>query len=211
MPQPSTKAIIAVVLGVLGLVACPLIGSIAGLILSYSAQHEIEGSNGWITGREYVTVGKWLGWIGIAYAAFFALILMFAFALPVLFLPFAGGTNASGHQTQPCDQSAWHQQAITELNALTPGSTDRGADSISFDECWSKGGGEIDADVSVAGSYQAYEEAFPANAKKQGWTKLANTDCFTKPVADLPTYLYVASSNNTDAATSIAFSTDLNC
>jgi Domain of unknown function (DUF4190) len=59
------KATTALVLGILGLVFCPFICSIAALVLGYQARNEIDGSGGMQGGRSNATAGIVLGWIGI--------------------------------------------------------------------------------------------------------------------------------------------------
>jgi hypothetical protein len=59
------KATAALVLGILGLVFCPFVCSIAALVLGYQARNEIDGSGGVQTGRSNATAGIVLGWIGV--------------------------------------------------------------------------------------------------------------------------------------------------
>ena len=59
------KATAALVLGILGLVFCPFICSIAALVLGYQARGEIDSSGGRQGGRSNATAGIVLGWIGI--------------------------------------------------------------------------------------------------------------------------------------------------
>ena len=49
-------------------VLCPLILSIAALVVASSASKEIEASNGWITGDGMVKAAKIIAWINIALA-----------------------------------------------------------------------------------------------------------------------------------------------
>ncbi len=65
--QTSGKSTAALVLGILGLVLCPLIFSILALIFGYQARADIDRSNGTIRGRGNATAGIVLGWIGIAF------------------------------------------------------------------------------------------------------------------------------------------------
>ena len=60
------KATASLVLGIIGLVACPIICSVLAIILGYSARNEIAASGGWQTGESSATAGIVLGWIGIA-------------------------------------------------------------------------------------------------------------------------------------------------
>ena len=59
------KATAALVLGILGLVFCPFVCSIAALVLGYQSRNEIDGSGGRQGGRSNATAGIVLGWIGI--------------------------------------------------------------------------------------------------------------------------------------------------
>jgi hypothetical protein len=61
----SGKATAALVLGILGLVFCPFVCSIAALVLGYQARSEIDRSGGLQGGRSNATAGIVLGWIGI--------------------------------------------------------------------------------------------------------------------------------------------------
>jgi hypothetical protein len=69
-PPPSQasngKAIAALVLGILGLVACPLVCSILALVFGYQGRGEIDRSGGWQSGRGLAVAGIVLGWVGIA-------------------------------------------------------------------------------------------------------------------------------------------------
>ncbi len=60
------KATAALVLGILGLVFCPFVCSIAALVLGYQARGEIDATGGMQGGRSNATAGVVLGWIGIA-------------------------------------------------------------------------------------------------------------------------------------------------
>ena len=64
--QSHGKATAALVLGILGLLLCPLIFSILALVFGYRSRRDIDASNGRLTGRGNATAGIVLGWIGIA-------------------------------------------------------------------------------------------------------------------------------------------------
>jgi hypothetical protein len=64
-PESSGKAIAALVLGICGIVVCPIILSIAALVLGYQAKGEIERSGGRISGHGNAKAGIVLGWIGL--------------------------------------------------------------------------------------------------------------------------------------------------
>jgi uncharacterized membrane protein len=69
MPQDNTKATAALVLGIAGLVICPLICSVIGLVLGYQARREIDNSNGMQEGRGNAVAGIVLGWVGVGLSA----------------------------------------------------------------------------------------------------------------------------------------------
>jgi hypothetical protein len=58
--------VVSLVLAVGSFVLCPLILSIAALVVANSASKEIEASNGWITGDGMVKAAKIIAWINIA-------------------------------------------------------------------------------------------------------------------------------------------------
>ena len=75
--QTSGKSTAALVLGILGLVLCPLICSVLALVFGYQARREIDGSGGRITGRGNAMAGIVLGWIGVAImVAFIGLVVL---------------------------------------------------------------------------------------------------------------------------------------
>jgi hypothetical protein len=76
-PQSSGKSTAALVLGILGLVFCPLICSVLALVFGYQSRREIDASGGRLGGRSNATAGIVLGWIGVAIcAAFIALVII---------------------------------------------------------------------------------------------------------------------------------------
>jgi hypothetical protein len=75
--QTSGKSTAALVLGILGLVLCPLICSVLALIFGYQARREIEQSGGRLSGRGNATAGVVLGWVGVVFVvAFIALVII---------------------------------------------------------------------------------------------------------------------------------------
>ena len=68
-PQQSSngKATAALILGIVGILFCPLILSIPAIILGYSARKEIDASQGRQTNRGLATAGIITGWIGVVY------------------------------------------------------------------------------------------------------------------------------------------------
>ena len=69
VPESNSKATAALVLGIAGLVVCPLICSVIGLVLGYQARSEIDASGGMQTGRGNAIAGIVLGWIGVGLSA----------------------------------------------------------------------------------------------------------------------------------------------
>jgi uncharacterized membrane protein len=63
--ESSGKATASLVLGICGLVVCPIILSIVGLVLGYQARGEIQRSGGRISGESQAKAGIILGWVGI--------------------------------------------------------------------------------------------------------------------------------------------------
>lgn len=53
-------------LGICGLVVCPIVLSIVGLVLGYQAKSEIDRSGGRISGRGNAKAGIVLSWVGLA-------------------------------------------------------------------------------------------------------------------------------------------------
>ena len=80
-PPSSGKATAALIMGILGLIVCPLVCSVAALVLGYSARGEIDRSGGTLGGRGSAVAGIVLGWIGVALVAVFAI--LFAIGLAV--------------------------------------------------------------------------------------------------------------------------------
>ena len=72
----SGKATASLVLGILGLIFCPLICSVLALVFGYQARNEIDGSGGRITGRGSATAGIVLGWVGVAICVLFLILIV---------------------------------------------------------------------------------------------------------------------------------------
>ena len=64
-PTASGKATAALILGILGIVFCPIVFSILALVFGHQGRNEIDGSGGRMSGRGLATAGIVLGWIGI--------------------------------------------------------------------------------------------------------------------------------------------------
>jgi hypothetical protein len=65
-PRTPGQAYAALILGIVGLFICPLIPSIAALILGYQAKNEIDRAGGQLGGRGIAFTGIVLGWISVA-------------------------------------------------------------------------------------------------------------------------------------------------
>ena len=66
--QTETLAIVALVLGIAGLVVFPLVFSIPAIIVGKKAQEKITASGGTLKGVELAKAGVICGWIGTALA-----------------------------------------------------------------------------------------------------------------------------------------------
>jgi hypothetical protein len=64
--ETSGKATASLVLGIIGLFVCPIVCSIAALLLGYQAKSEIAASQGRLGGEGNATAGIILGWVGLA-------------------------------------------------------------------------------------------------------------------------------------------------
>jgi hypothetical protein len=63
-PQPTaSNAVLALVLGILGIVLCPVLSPFA-LVLGKRAEEEVDASGGTIGGRGLATAGKITGIVG---------------------------------------------------------------------------------------------------------------------------------------------------
>lgn len=65
-PKTSNNAVVALVLAIGSFLICPIILSVAALIVANSAKREIQASQGWVTGDGMVTAAKVIAWINIA-------------------------------------------------------------------------------------------------------------------------------------------------
>ena len=72
----NQKALWAMVLGILGIVCCPLIAGIPAIVLGKQAQREIDASGGRQTGRGMATAGFVLGIISCVFAALSLVLLL---------------------------------------------------------------------------------------------------------------------------------------
>ena len=75
-PTSSGKATASLVLGILGLVFCPLICSVLALVFGYQSRREIDASGGQMSGRGSATAGIVLGWIGVVICVLFLILIV---------------------------------------------------------------------------------------------------------------------------------------
>jgi hypothetical protein len=68
-----SNATASLVLGIVGLVVCPLIASIAAIALGNSAKREIRDNPG-LGGKSMASWGVGLGWVGVAFGVFVILV-----------------------------------------------------------------------------------------------------------------------------------------
>ena len=82
-PSPPTngKATTSLVLGICGILLCPLVLSVPALVLGYQARREIDQAPGASGGRGMAVAGIVLGWIGLVLGLL--IIAFFAFAIAV--------------------------------------------------------------------------------------------------------------------------------
>lgn len=62
-PPNASTAVAALVLGILGIILCPLLGPVAW-VLGRKGEREVDSSGGAVGGRSLATAGKVLGMIG---------------------------------------------------------------------------------------------------------------------------------------------------
>jgi hypothetical protein len=79
--RTNVLALVALVLGVLGFLVIPIVGSIAGLILGRRAKRSIERSEGREGGRELAVAGMVLSSVGLAV---WSGLLLFGFGIDAL-------------------------------------------------------------------------------------------------------------------------------
>jgi hypothetical protein len=82
--QNTSSGLASLVLGILGFIALPLIGSILALVFGYQSRSEVR-ANPAAYRDDYGQVGRILGWIGVGLAALALLIVGAAvlFLMPI--------------------------------------------------------------------------------------------------------------------------------
>ncbi len=80
-PIVNAKAVLSLVIALVGLVFCPLIGAVIAVVLGSQARTEIDRSAGAQTGRGFATAGLVIGWIAVVVflIASVSIAIMFAF------------------------------------------------------------------------------------------------------------------------------------
>lgn len=79
--QPSSYAIASLVLGILGFVMLPIIGSILAIVFSGMAEKEIAASGGTIGGKGFADAGRVLGIIGLVLGVIVIALIIIAFVV----------------------------------------------------------------------------------------------------------------------------------
>lgn len=80
-PQATTKSVVALVLGIAGLLLCGGLLGPAAIIVGHKALREIDSSNGRLGGRRMALAGLILGYIAVAFAV---IVLIGVFTFPGL-------------------------------------------------------------------------------------------------------------------------------
>ena len=89
-PPPTAGAATAsLILGICGLVVCPLVCSVLAIVYGKRARREIAASNGRLGGDSYASAGIITGWIGLGLCALGILFFVFAILL------FAAGSSST--------------------------------------------------------------------------------------------------------------------
>ena len=84
-PAPQSKnnptsGVVALVMGILGLTALPLIGSILAVVFGVQSRNEVA-QNPQYYSDDLGRIGRILGWVGLALAAFGLLVVVLFFAV----------------------------------------------------------------------------------------------------------------------------------
>jgi uncharacterized protein YqhQ len=87
--QNPSSGVVSLVLGILGFIALPVLGSILALVFGYQSRAEVR-ANPEIYRDDYGKAGRILGWVGIALAG---LILLVVGAGILFLMPVAVGSG----------------------------------------------------------------------------------------------------------------------
>ena len=79
-PQTPGSATAALILGICGIVLCPLICGPLAIVYGNKAKGEIRSSNGRLGGQGLAQAGVVMGWIGVAFAVLGILFFVIAIA-----------------------------------------------------------------------------------------------------------------------------------
>lgn len=74
----NSKATASLILGIIGLFMCPVICSVLAIIIGSMAKGEIAASGGYQAGESNAKAGIVLGWIGLALAMVWVVIVIIA-------------------------------------------------------------------------------------------------------------------------------------
>ena len=85
-PPATSKATLALVLGIVGLTICPGAASIPAWIIGHEAVKEIDASNGTLGGRSMAFAGKVTGIIGTVLGVLGVLAIAAIFAISAIFV-----------------------------------------------------------------------------------------------------------------------------
>jgi hypothetical protein len=90
-PSTSSRAIVALVLGIVGIVLCPLTAPFAW-VLGRRAEAEVDASGGAIAGRGLATAGKITGIVGVVLLVVYVLVLIVLVIGGIVISEDGGGT-----------------------------------------------------------------------------------------------------------------------
>lgn len=113
-PDTNGKAITAFVLGLGGIFICPVILSVAAIVLGGQARGEIAGSQGQQKGQGLAKAGVILGWISLALTLLF-IIAIVAFGV---FAEDSDDDGGSGVESDPVNVITFAGDALTALGGL---------------------------------------------------------------------------------------------
>lgn len=86
-PPTSNMALVSLIMGILGWVALPIIGSVLAVVFGHAALGEIDRSEGQLGGRGMAQIGLVLGYVALALSALSVVLFV---VLPMLGCGFCG-------------------------------------------------------------------------------------------------------------------------